>query len=766
MAAENASALHHLPPDTILHGKYLLSGAIGEGGFGITYTGQDLALDMKVAVKEYYPTGFVTREATATNTVQPFAGTQGEFFCKGRERFMREARTLAKFASLPGIVSARDFFEENGTAYLVMEFIDGQTFKAYLEKMGGRLSPQQVFEMMRPVMLALRQVHAAGVIHRDVSPDNIMISNDGYMKLLDFGSAQDYAEERSRTVMVKQGFAPYEQYQTRGSQGPWTDVYALCATMYRAITGMTPPESTERMYQDTLRPPSAFGIALQPGQEEALMRGLALRAEERTQDVDPLLAALAPVYATAPPDIKPEQEPAPKPEPKPKKEKKPFVWPLSKKLTAILAGALVVVIAVCVGVPMIINNRDSNPGQAVNAPTKAAQGESQTTTEAPAAAEPAIVMQSLNYEKGDTVQFGPYTWRVLDVQDGRALLITKDIVEERPYNDELTNVTWETCTLRKWLNGEFYTRFSTEEKARIAETVNVNLDNQWFGTQGGNSTTDKIFLLSLGEVVKYFGDSGDLQANKRWSWDSSRTYYEDADGSILYDQYNADRKAKGGGWWWLRSPGLSSRYAVAVESGGRIYIGGKSVDKDSIFGVRPALWLRLTQAEDFTTTQPTATEETTAQIETPGIQNVPEKYVGSSKSGPLGWDDYQEAYAIAAALVNKYQGMDRASQVKGVAYELYHYGVQRTGYLQGAYPKHYADPYGFFVVRVASSAGAARAAGLCFDILGIPWEHFQKDSADGEQGAVVQVENEEWLVWSFREPQPYLISASGYSLIY
>jgi len=182
----------------------------------------------------------------------------------------------------------------------------------------------------------------------------------------------------------------------------------------------------------------------------------------------------------------------------------------------------------------------------------------------------------------------------------------------------------------------------------------------------------------------------------------------------------------------------------------------------------------LTLATTTATTTETTKETTTALTNISSTENttikpqnvVPAKYIGSSSSGSLSWEEYQEAYAIAADLVSQYQGMDRASQVKGVAYELYYYGVQRTGYLYDSYPKHYADPYGFFVVRVASSAGAARAAGLCFDILGIPWEHFQKNSTNGEQGATVRVGNEEWLIWAFREPQPFIATEGGYSLVY
>ena len=383
MTNELTPALHQLAPGAMLRGRYRLGQVLGEGGFGITYEGYDTELELRVAVKEYYPTGFATREVTSTATVQPFAGQQGEYFSKGLHSFIDEARRLARLSSLPGIAAVRDFFQENGTAYIVMEFIDGQTFKQYLQSMGGSLLPVQVFEMMMPVMQSLAAVHKNGIIHRDISPGNIMISRDGYMKLLDFGSAREFSGDQSMSVLLTPGYAPEEQYRRKGAQGPWTDVYSLCATMYRAIVGTAPDESIERLHEDTLRPPSAFGIAMPPTQEAALMKGLALRAEDRWQDMTSLMAAIEPGYAAAvtqmpTPMTQPEsmpqpipmQQPMPMSQPMsmqqpmpmplgplvPMKEKTPFVWPLSKKLTAILAGALAVVIAaVCIVVPLVLN---------------------------------------------------------------------------------------------------------------------------------------------------------------------------------------------------------------------------------------------------------------------------------------------------------------------------------------------------------------------------------------------------------------------------
>ena len=284
-------AVHHLPPGTILAGKYLLGRVLGEGGFGITYVGWDLNLQVKVAVKEYYPNGFVTRNCGFDRRVTELTGREGEFFRKGLERFIREAQVLGQFWELPGIVSVKDYFQENKTAYIVMEFVEGQTLKELLKKSpGSRLPVERVLSMMRPVMNALEEVHKAGLIHRDISPDNLMVSPKGEVKLIDFGAARNFlgAGEKSLSVLLKPGYAPQEQYRSRGEQGPWTDVYGLCATIYRAITGQVPEEALDRLETDKLQPPSRLGAEIGPRQEKLLMRGLALSPRDRIQSMKEL----------------------------------------------------------------------------------------------------------------------------------------------------------------------------------------------------------------------------------------------------------------------------------------------------------------------------------------------------------------------------------------------------------------------------------------------------------------------------------------------
>ena len=282
---------HWLPLNTILNGKYLVGKVLGEGGFGITYIAIDLNLNMPVAIKEYYPNGFVSRDTTMlNNNVTKYQGEKLEFFEKGLDRFLTEARSIAQFYQTSGIAKVIDFFKENDTAYIVMEYVDGITLKQYLKDKGGKLDIDTVLSLIKPVITSLEEVHKAGLIHRDIRQDNIMINSKGYLKLHDFGAARKYedSENKSLSIMLKPGYAPEEQYRTRGTQGPFTDVYALCATMYKMITGKTPPESLERRAEDTIVWPSAMGINIPENLESVLKKGMEILSKDRIQDMSEL----------------------------------------------------------------------------------------------------------------------------------------------------------------------------------------------------------------------------------------------------------------------------------------------------------------------------------------------------------------------------------------------------------------------------------------------------------------------------------------------
>ena len=285
---------HQLPVMTILEGRYLIGKVLGEGGFGITYIGLDLRLEERVAIKEFYPTGSVTRYAKHSEAVEA-TSAEGEILLeREREKFLNEARTMSRFSGESSIVHVKDFFYANSTAYIVMEFIDGETMQQRLKEKGPENDFNKLLDMLRPVIKDLDDVHRAGFIHRDISPSNLMVDKSGSVKLLDFGTAREVNEdgEKSLSIMLKPGFAPEEQYRRRGQQGPWTDVYALCATIYKLCTGVTPEVSVDRLSDDSLEPPSKLGVKINPQQEAVLARGLAVHQEDRIQSVAELLEEL------------------------------------------------------------------------------------------------------------------------------------------------------------------------------------------------------------------------------------------------------------------------------------------------------------------------------------------------------------------------------------------------------------------------------------------------------------------------------------------
>ena len=277
---------------TVLKGRYLLGRVLGQGGFGITYLAWDESLKARVAVKEYMPGELATRLEHRQVVVRTAA--RQEEFAYGQERFKEEARILAKFMGQPNIAGVTDYFDENGTSYFVMDYIEGISFKTYIAQAGGRVSPEEALDVMIPVLRALTAVHGEGLIHRDVTPDNIYITKDGNVKLLDFGSARYSLGDKSKSldVILKVGYAPKEQYIRRGRQGPYTDMYSCAACLYAAITGYLPPESLERLDHDTLVPPSEAGAEIPLYLERAILKGLAVQPEDRFQTAGEFLEVL------------------------------------------------------------------------------------------------------------------------------------------------------------------------------------------------------------------------------------------------------------------------------------------------------------------------------------------------------------------------------------------------------------------------------------------------------------------------------------------
>ncbi|MCM1161022.1 MAG: PASTA domain-containing protein [Roseburia sp.] len=264
-----------------LAGRYIIGRVLGIGGFGITYLAYDTVLSQRVAIKEYLPNEFSTRVPTQAQ-VTIYTGDKKEQFLAGQKRFVDEAKKLAKFQNQSQIVSIFDCFDENNTSYIVMEYLCGKTVQEVLKEQ-GKIEPERAVSISLSVLKALETVHQAGILHRDISPDNIFLTEEGKVKLIDFGAAR-YAttsHSKSLSVIIKQGYAPIEQYRSRGEQGPWTDVYGVAATLYKMITGSTPKDSMERAVKDELLPPSKCGIKIDKSLENAIMNGLNVPIEGR-----------------------------------------------------------------------------------------------------------------------------------------------------------------------------------------------------------------------------------------------------------------------------------------------------------------------------------------------------------------------------------------------------------------------------------------------------------------------------------------------------
>ena len=291
---ENRKTVTHtageaLPAGTILLGRYRIDRLLGQGGFGITYVAQDLQLQRPVAVKELFPSGYVSRDRNL-RTVCTCPGKE-ESTAHLRMRFEQEAQILMKLQGLEGLVWVSHLFSENNTAYYVMELLVGEDLSHRL-RTGGVMTWPQLMPILITLMNALEQIHNTGLIHRDISPDNIFLTRDGGIRLIDFGSVRAYQGSDHFTTLIKHGFAPWEQYLTKGRQGPWTDVFSLCATAYFSLTGKCPPRATERRMNDTLIPLERLCPNVPGNVCQAIRKGLAVEVENRFQSIPQLRSAL------------------------------------------------------------------------------------------------------------------------------------------------------------------------------------------------------------------------------------------------------------------------------------------------------------------------------------------------------------------------------------------------------------------------------------------------------------------------------------------
>lgn len=289
---ENASSM--LPPGTVLDGKFLIGYAIGFGGFGITYIGWDQLLQRKVAVKEFYPRQFCQRledGVTVTLTEQKMR----DRYTAGLKSFLQEARSLASLQeTVKGIVAITNYFEANGTGYIIMEYLEGMDVKNILKKSGGTREYEWCRQVVLSVLCTLKEIHRQGILHRDIAPDNVFITKEGVIKLIDFGAAKHESDliAQDAAIVLKVGYAPIEQYSRTAQQGPYTDLYAVAALFYRMLTGRKPAPANERVSEDTLVPPSELGITIPEQAEMAIMVCLNIRPSYRLQSASEFMEAL------------------------------------------------------------------------------------------------------------------------------------------------------------------------------------------------------------------------------------------------------------------------------------------------------------------------------------------------------------------------------------------------------------------------------------------------------------------------------------------
>jgi len=279
-----AKRKHRLPSGSVLRDCYRIKRVLGIGGFAITYLAYHTGLEQPVAIKEYLPDNLALRTEDSI-TVRPRLGEEQKFKW-GLSRFTKEARLLAQF-SHPGIVPITDLFEANGTSYMVMEYVEGESLADLLERR-KTLDEDEMRDIFEPILDALEEVHAQGILHRDIKPANIVVRENGSAVLLDFGCSRHTMGEQNRnlTVALTPGYAPGEQYSSKGKQGPWTDIYAVGASIYRTISGFHPPEAPDRLLNDEFSP---FAELIGEGYSAALLNALdyalAVKPEERPQDI-------------------------------------------------------------------------------------------------------------------------------------------------------------------------------------------------------------------------------------------------------------------------------------------------------------------------------------------------------------------------------------------------------------------------------------------------------------------------------------------------
>jgi serine/threonine protein kinase len=547
---EIAEASLYLIPGTILSDKYLVGRVLGQGGFGITYLGWDLNLDMKLAIKEFFPQGLVSRLPGQSKVIS-YTGEIKNQFEFGLDRFLREAKTLARFEDHPNIVTVRDFFEANNTAYMIMSYVEGLTLEKYLSQHQGKIPFSKTLDIIMPVLDALREVHEEGIMHRDISPDNILINKKGRVILIDFGAARQDMREKSKSlsVILKAGYAPEEQYRSRGQQGPWTDIYAAAATIYRCISGQVPPDALDRLAEDCLASPSELNADIDSTGESALLKALSVRAEGRFQAVQEFQAALMSSGSV-----------------------KEAAEPVTGKERIVAAPSVIVKPVVSHDANYYIDCEngtipigDLPIGARVVDPTWAWEFRTGGNYSGSGEKKPVnwIVVAKNHYEK----------------MEPHVTLLSEDLIGRHVFSAERRN-HWGESDLRSWLNSDgLYQAFSESFKQAVLTTTVLN--KEWQQNSSAYRTQDKVFIPSTTGL-------GDVANKYTYRIGSAYSYFQVADEEKRVTLLGGETL-----WYWTRSPVSFDGSSVCyVSSAGAFsYNLYRTVDNDQC-GIRPALNLK------------------------------------------------------------------------------------------------------------------------------------------------------------------------------
>ncbi|MBE5894575.1 MAG: serine/threonine protein kinase [Lachnospiraceae bacterium] len=529
-----------LAPGTVLNNKILIGNILGKGGYGITYIGYDMLLEYRVAIKEFFPDEMVDR-AEDGKTVLVLDEVNGEEYQKETTAYLREARVLAEYSKFPGIVAIKDLFYENNTGYLIMEFLENGTLRKYIDAHGGWLGVEESLELMEPVISILGRLHQSGLIHRDISPDNIMMDEDGSIKLIDFGGSKKVGLNNQQVFLGKWGFAPLEQMLSKISeQGPWTDIYGICATLYCMMTGDVPPASYERSEKDELIDIAQYTISIDKKVAAAIMKGLSMEPADRQQSIEELYKGL---YGATPDEKNNAQV---QEESFLMKDGTGRIWFGEYPMNEIVGKE--------VTSDLIYGEYNSDDVTVINGEKyirmpvvrEVSQDKDFLSTLTKGKQQPEIT--GYRYFK-----FNLLPWKIVGQRGNRITLQSEYIIDFQLFDQKKyakmtdkeiskikTGIYWEKSKIREWLNGVFVRRsFSEAERAKLQVTeVKTPVS-----ALSDRTTYDKVYLPSIEETRYGFDtDMSMMRGTKRKTMlgdDAPCSQYVAAlsDGAMMSDCY-------------------------------------------------------------------------------------------------------------------------------------------------------------------------------------------------------------------------------------